>query len=69
MANQKSKPKKGERNAARRNGKASKKHPGVSPGAHNGKSKGGYSLNPEAIEARQARKARRAADRAKRVAA
>ncbi len=32
------------RNTERRNGKAPKKNPGVSPSAHNGKSEGGYSL-------------------------
>lgn len=54
------------KNDNRRNGKANKKHPGVSPGAHNGKSKDGYSLKPKLIEARKTRKAQRAA---KRVAA
>lgn len=60
---------KGDKNPNRRNGKANKKHPGVAPKAHNGKSKGGYSLKPELVKARAERKARRAAEHAKRVAA
>lgn len=39
----KGKGKGGERNSNRPNGKAAKKNPGVAPGAHNGKSVGGYS--------------------------
>lgn len=45
-----------DKNSERRCGKASKKHPGVSPKAHNGKTVDGYS--PAAIERRkQKRKA------------
>jgi hypothetical protein len=41
---------KGERNGDRKNGKSFKKHPGVAPKAHNGKTNDGYT--PERAELR-----------------
>jgi hypothetical protein len=41
---------KGDKNSERRNGKASKKNPGVSPKAHNGHTVGGYARKTPAEE-------------------
>lgn len=55
MAQGKSSSNKGEKNANRRCGKASKKHPGVAPKAHNGHSIGGYSIKKYGRELAAAR--------------
>lgn len=47
------------RNDQRRNGKKNKQHPGVSPGAHNGKTVGGYS--PAALARRATKRKAKAA--------
>lgn len=41
---------KGDKNTERRCGKASKKHPGVAPKAHNGHTVGGYSIKKHGTE-------------------
>lgn len=46
------------RNDERPNGKSTKKHSGVAPGAHNGKTKGGYS--PAKLAERAEKRALRA---------
>lgn len=67
MAQQGKKSSKGEKNDDRRCRKAWKKNKGVSPKAHNGKSVGGYTINPTTDETK-ARRAKNAAAKAARIA-